>query len=193
MGKSFSELVIAGPFELVKGFLIGFRCGAGEEFGYFFHHKSGIRRDTLSETLKGIFAIEYHVHLCLEDSVLERFQQAVEKAGSQIGLKIVNAKPIKAARFDFSFTINNRKAAQNVRKLLDHPAEGVSLEDYRPLEEEHAEHEKVVGGYAPLHPYSFKGSGTAHGGFGPVMELFLAVHRIPESELVLTGEIALEF
>ena len=193
MGKSFTELVIAGSFDLVKGFLIGFRCGTGEEFSYFFHNRSGIRRDTLGEALKDILAIEYHVHLCMEDTVLERFKKAVAATSPQIGLKIVAEKPIWSARFDFSFSINNRETADNVKKLFAGIPKTVALENYQPGEEDFAEHEKAVGGYAPLHRYTFKGSGSAHGEFGSVMELYLAAHRIPGKDLVLTGDIMLEF
>ena len=80
MEKAYTELVIAGPFALVKGFLMGFRCGIETEFNYFFHRKCGIRRDTLAELVKEALDMDNYVHLCLENDVLDRFREAVEKA-----------------------------------------------------------------------------------------------------------------
>jgi len=193
MEKAYTELVIAGPFALVKGFLMGFRCGSETEFGYFFHRKSGIRRDTLAELVKEALEMDNYVHLCLENDVLERFRKAVEKTRPAIGLEIKNERPIKEAHFDFSFDISNREAAKNVKQILENLPTGVKLEGYEPQEETHPEGESRSGGYAPLHPYTFKGRGRIRGDFGSVMELFLKAKRMPESDLVPLREIMLSF
>jgi hypothetical protein len=194
MGKAYTELVIAGPFALVKGFLMGFRYGSETEFGYFFHRKSGIRRDTLAELVKEALEMDNYVHLCLENDVLERFRKAVGKTRPEIGLEIKNERLIKEAHFDFSFDISNSEAAKNVKQILENLPPSLILEGYEPHEEIHPEEEKSkIGGYAPLHPYTFKGSGRISGDFGAVMELFLKAKRMPESGLVLLSEIALSF
>ena len=193
MEKAYTELVIAGPFALVKGFLMGFRYGSETEFGYFFHRKSGIRRDTLAELVKEALEMDNYVHLCLENDVLKRFRKAVGKTRPAIGLEIKNERLIKEAHFDFSFNISNREAAKNVKQILENLPPGVKLEGYEPQEETHPEGESKIGGYAPLHPYTFKGSGRISGDFGAVMELFLKAKRMPESGLVLLSEIALSF
>lgn len=194
MEKAYTELVIAGPFALVKGFLMGFRCGVENEFGYFFHRKSGIRRDTLAELVKEVLEVDNYVHICLENDVLDRFRKAVEKTRPLIGLEIKNERPIEKARFDFSFNISNREAAGKVKQVLENLPQSLSLENYEPQEEIHPEEEKSkIGGYAPLHPYTFKGCGRVSGDFGAVMELFLKAKRMPQSDLLLLSEIALDF
>ena len=70
MEKTFSEIVIEGPFILVKGFLIGFRS-AMDPFDYFFHRKAGIRRETLRDVMVDLFELENLVHVCVEEA---RFQ-----------------------------------------------------------------------------------------------------------------------
>jgi len=194
MEKAYTELVIAGPFALVKGFLMGFRCGMGTEFGYFFHRKSGIRRDTLAELVKEVLDMDNYVHLCLENDVLDRFRKAVEKTRPLIGIEIKNERQIKQARFDFSFNISNIQAAERVKQILSNLPPEVKLEEYKPLEKTHPEEEKSkIGGYAPLHPYTFKGCGRVVGDFCAVMDLFLKAKRMPESDLVLLSEITLDF
>jgi len=194
MEKAYTELIIAGPFALVKGFLMGFRCGIDREFSYFFHRKSGIRRDTLAELVKEALEMDNYVHLCLENDVLDMFRRAVEKTRPLIGVEIKNERQIKQARFEFSFNISNRQAAEGVKQILNNLTPDVKLEEYEPQEETHPEEEKSkIGGYAPLHPYTFKGCGRVSGDFGAVMELFLKAKRMPESELMLLSEITLDF
>jgi len=193
MQEDYTELVVEGSFALVKGFLIGFRYGSGNEFNYFFHHKSGIRRDTLAELLKEILDMDNYVHLCLEKNIVDIFKQAVLKAKPLIGIDVKKERQIKEARFNFSFSINNREAAERIKEMLNKLPPGVELEDYQPQEESHPEGEGGTGGYAPLHPYSFKSDGTVKGNFGAVMELFLKAKRMPESELMFLSEIVLGF
>ena len=72
MQEKFTELVVSGSFALVKGFLLGFKGGSETDFCYFFHRKSGIRRDTLVELLKEVLDLDNYVHLCLEDKVVQQ-------------------------------------------------------------------------------------------------------------------------
>ena len=88
MVKSFSEIVIEGHFGLVKGFLMGFLYGGEKEFSYFFHRKSGIRRETFKDLLKELFEFENYVHLCIENSKVSKFNKAIEKSHDKIGLQV---------------------------------------------------------------------------------------------------------
>jgi len=192
MQAKFSELVISGSFPLVKGFLLGFRGGTGRNFNYFFHRKSGIRRDTLAELLKEVLDMDNYVHLCLEEAVVQDFRQAVAQAEPLVGIKIKKERPIKLGRFDFSFKINNREAAEKVKEVLANLPQGVELQGYEPEETVH-EDATTLGGYAPEHSYQLKGSGTITGEFGGVIELFLTAKRMPEGQLVLLSDLVLGF
>ena len=192
MQAKFSELVVSGSFALVKGFLLGFKGGSETDFSYFFHRKSGIRRDTLAELLKEVLDLDNYVHLCLEDRVVPDFKRAVAEAEPLVGIKIKNERPIKEARFDFSFIIKNREAAEKVKQVLAELPEGVELLDYEPVEETHGD-KSAIGGYAPGSSYQFKGCGTARGEFGGVIELFLTAKRMPEGQLVLLSDMILGF
>ena len=192
MQAVYRELVISGSFALVKGFLLGFKCGSASDFIFFFHRKSGIRRDTLAELVKEVLDLDNYVHLCLEDGVVPKFKEAIEKAAPLVGLKIIKERLIKQGRFDFSFAINNREAAEKVKEVLAGLPEGVELVDYEPIEEIHDD-SAAVGGYAPQHPYQLRGCGTIRGQFGGVIDLFLRAKRMPEGELMLLSELVLGF
>ena len=194
MSSAYSELVISGPFALVKGFLLGYRSGSGIDFGYFFHRKAGIRRDTLAELVKEALDLDNFVHLCLERTAVEGFKKAVKNGGGTVGIQVTKERKIKAARFDFSFNVNNRELADEVKKDLDHLPEGVHLEDYEPEERrEKSREEETTAGYAPLHKYTFRGHGTVAGDFDGVMKLYVKTRRGPDREAILAGDISLDF
>jgi len=195
MSTRFKELVISGPFGLVKGFLLGYRAGSGGDFRYFFHRKSGIRRDTLAELVKEVLEVENYVHVCLEESAVDGFRRAVNACRESLGLDVSEEKPIRGARFGFSFSLNNRELADQVKKAFAALPEGVHLEGYAPEEKdsEYLAHHGGTVGYAPLHDYTFQGQGVAVGDFDGVMDLFLRARRMPQSSAVLLGEMSLEF
>lgn len=195
MSTRFKELVISGPFGLVKGFLLGYRAGSGGDFRYFFHRKSGIRRDTLAELVKEVLEVENYVHVCLEESAVKGFQGAVEVYRESLGLEVSQVRAIKGASFGFSFNLNNRGLAEQVKKALDALPDGVHLKDYAPEEKGSSKDktDEATGGYAPLHEYTFRGQGVAEGDFDGVMDLFLRARRMPQSNVLLLGEMSLEF
>ena len=110
MAKGFSELVIEGPFGLVKGFLMGFIYGSGKEYNYFFHRKEGIRRETFKEILKELFEYENYVHVCLENEAVAKFSEAIDYAHEKIGLSV------KSAYFSFSYELFNEELSGLAKK-----------------------------------------------------------------------------
>lgn len=194
MSALYRELVISGSFALVKGFLRGYRHGAGLEFGYFFHGRSGIRRETLAELLKEALELDSYVHVCMQGDAVEGFKRAVREAGSAVGIQVKEERAITGARFDFSFSINNRQAAADVKAVLSDLPPGVRLDGYEPVEREESVAESgSTAGYAPLHEYTFRGHGRVVGDFPGVMELYLKAKRLPGQEVLLMGEMRLEF
>ncbi len=189
MSTRFKELVISGSFGLVKGFLLGYRSGRGTDFRYFFHRKSGIRRDTLGELVKEVFDMENLVHVCIEESEAGGFKNAVTQNSAAVGMEVKKEREIKGARFDFSFSVSDRDFAARLKQaLLDLPP-GVAIEGYHPEEKEN----KSVRAYGTLADYTFVGQGTIAGEFDGVMDFFLRIKRTPEGQKVLISDMALEF
>ena len=191
--KTFSELVIGGPFILVKGFLMGFWSSREPQPRYFFHRKAGIRRETLRDVLVELFELENLVHLCLEDDVVPAFQEAIDRAHDVIGISVRSVKGISGAEFEFSFEIFSRDLADACRSALAEIPEGVDLIGFAPEEEVHEDEAKDgLSRYAPVHAYAYRGKGRVKGDFGGVVDLLLRVKRCRASQFILTGEIELD-
>lgn len=193
MGKQFTELVLAGSRERVKGFLLGFRNGTTREFDYYFHHKSGIQRDTLGEFMKEVLELENLIHVCIEDDMVEPFARAVAKATPLIGIEVKEHHRIKSARFNFSFNIYSRRVAMEMKQILNDLPPGVALMNYAPLEEERPVNPAELSmGYAPLQVYFFKGEGRIEGDFAVVIQAYQDLKRARAGEVVLLDDIVLE-
>lgn len=191
MQKNFSEIVIEGPFLLVKGFILGFLHSSGNEMDYFFHRKYGIRRETFKEFLKELFEFENYVHVCLNNNIVPKFLKAIEATEKNIGLEVKSVKAIKSANFSFSFEIFNEELAKETETLFDNSPAGVKVKDYKPVEEVS---DDAVGaeGYAPVHSFTARGSGQAEGSFSDIMKLYLDIKRSKGSESIICSEINLE-
>ena len=191
MHKSFSEIVIEGQFVLVKGFIMGFLHGSNQEFDYFFHRKHGIRRETFKEVIKELFEFESHVHLCLDNNVVPKFLQAIEKSNEKIGLQVKSVRAIKSADFSFSYEIFNEELATKVKKIFENSPAGIAMTDFQPTVEK-SDDAVGVEGYAPVHEFVARGNGKAEGNFYDIMELYLNIKRSKGSESIICGEINLD-
>ncbi len=192
MSRQYSELVIEGPFMLIKGFLLGFLSVKNPEGRYFFHRKSGIRRETFKEFLKEFFEMDNYVHLCLENDLIEPFQKAIERYKQTTHIEIQSQKGIEAASFSFAYEFYNEALANTAKDIIENLPENVTLVDYYPYE---SRDEKGVGveTYSPLHEFTARAKGTVQGDFEGVIDLYLNLKRSEISESVICSDIRLEF
>lgn len=193
MEKTFSELIIKGNFTLVKGFLVGYLCGAAPDAVYFFHRKKGvIRRDTLMGLVKGFLEVEDVVYLCLEDGAVEGFKKAVAAAEEKIGISIVECNKIKDAEFPFSFEVYSKEMADECREIFSNPPDVIKISDFAPVE---LVDEKVspIGYHSEKHPYRYGGKGTVKGDFYGIVDLFLKCKRSNCSQFIECDEIKLNY
>ncbi|MHB2154720.1 hypothetical protein ACX8XN_10020 [Calditrichota bacterium GD2] len=191
MERKFSEIVIEGPFMMVKGFLLGFLACKKPEGKYFFHRKENIRRETLKEFVKELFELENYVHLCLEDELIEPFKQAIELYTQKTGYVIKSIKPIKGASFSFAAEIFEKELGNSFKQIVDHLPKGVSLKNYTPseiIEQDAKGFEK----YAPLHEYIFRAKGEIEGDFEGVIDTYMKIKRSDLNNFVICSEIKLE-
>lgn len=192
MSRAFSEIVIEGPFMLVKGFLLGFLSDKSYENPYFFHRKEGIKRDTLKDFLKELFELDNYVHLCLVSDLVDDFVKATEYYTRVTGMKIESIKTIKSASFDFAYEFYNEEIAKGAKQLLQDIPDGIKIEGYKPIEEKDQAGAGVEA-YAPLHEFTSRGKGTIRGNFDSVIDLYLKIKRSKFSDSFMTSELVLEF
>ncbi|MCD4691304.1 MAG: hypothetical protein K8R79_00195 [Calditrichales bacterium] len=190
MSHPFSEIVIEGPFMLVKGFLVGFLSAAKPDGKYFFHRKAGIHRETLKGFLKELFELDNHVHLCIETALVDRFVESAKLYSEITGMKIQSVKPINTAGFSFAYELYNEDIAAKAKKLISNISEGVKVVDYLPVEEKDISGAGVEA-YAPLHEFTSRAKGTITGDFEGVIDLYLKIKRGDLSESIICSEVRL--
>ncbi len=192
MASKYSELIIKAPFLFVKGFLMGYMHGRNEFFDYFFHRKSGIRRETLGEMVKEFLALDCYTDLCMPNRVVKDFVTAIEEIEPRMGITVERQREIESASFLFRFKLYDRKSAGIARELFGELPAGVNLTDYQPVEEVDEEL-RGVRGTGVVHPYKFQGDGKAGGDFEGVLNFFLTIKRSSLAELILCSDIKLHF
>jgi len=191
MKQNFSEIVIEGRFMLVKGFLLGFLSQKNPNGRYFFHRKSGIRRETFKDMLKQFFELDNYAHFCLESDLVDSFVQATELYTKVTGNEIKSVKPVHSANFNFSFEVFSEKSAQQAKEIIENMPEGVKLVDYAPYEDKDEEG-RGTEAYAPLHEYTMRAKGRIEGDFAGVMDVYLKIKRSELSENIICSDVKLE-
>ncbi len=181
--QKFVELVIESPFILFKGFLMGFIEGTGEKPVYFFSKRTGIKTETLVESLKVWFGFETLVHVCIEKEFAEKLKKALENTYEKLGMKVKSEKPIKSASFDFKVTFYHKKDAKKFEELIHNLPENVILDEFTKDIDEDKDAAKEKGIYTVEHPYIYKAEGEIVGDFEGVIEVFLKLKEMPNVEL----------
>jgi len=192
MSKKYSEIIVEGSFMLAKGFLLGFLSTQQGQGQYFFHRKSGIRRETFRELLKDFFELDNHVHVCLEQPLVEKFKTASSLYTEITGNKIISEKEIETAAFSFSYEFFNQDLAKQAKDILNNLPEDVSLTDYFPFEE-HAAEGHGIEAYAPLHEFTTRARGKLSGDFEGVMNIYLQIKKSKLCESIICDEVVLNF
>ncbi len=181
--KEFVELVIESPFILFKGFLMGFIEGTGEKPVYFFSKRTGIKTETLVESLKVWFGFETLVHVCIEKKFADKLKKALDNTFDKLGMKVKSEKEIKSASFDFKVTFYRKKDADKFEKLIKSLPEGVVLDEFAKDVDIDKDAEKERGVYTAEHPYVYKGEGEIVGDFEGVLDVYLKLKDMPHVEL----------
>lgn len=192
MSKKYSEIVIEGGFMLVKGFLLGFLSRAKPNSQYFFHRKSGIRRETFKELLKEFFELDNHVHVCIENELVADFTEATNLYSDITCNKIKSQKTISSASFSFAYEFFKEDLAQKAKEIITNLPEGVKLTNYFPFEEKDEEGSGVES-YAPLHQFTSRAKGKLTGDFEGIMDVYLNIKKSALSESIICSEVNLEF
>ncbi|MFC1730554.1 hypothetical protein ACFL6I_09475 [candidate division KSB1 bacterium] len=193
MGIKYSEVIMIGRFNLIKGFVHGYFLGQFKPQRPFFHMKSGtIKRDTILGTLKSLLDMENRVPFCIRDDMLEDFKKAAEIAYQRFGIYIKDIKKVVSAQFEFEHAIYNPELGKACKDLIVHLPKGVDIFDYIPEEETHDEYASMkLKGTA--HSYSYTGKGIVYGEFEPVIDFFLMIRQSRCAEFINCQDLKLNF
>jgi hypothetical protein len=162
----YRQIIIKGDEAKVRPFLRGYFAGAGIEEGFFFGRDCSFHRHFLLELLKYKGEV---VHLVHDVDLTEKVDEALSKV-KNYEYEIKESRPVLSSRFRFDFQTANRSVAKTIKAALDELPEEVTLVEYKPEEVEH-DRAGAVEGYAPLHPYEFKGKGMVDGDVAGVVAM----------------------
>ena len=190
MRKKYYEIVIEGPFDLIKGFIIGFFEGRKIGGAIIFEREHHVKReDGLEHLLRAIHIEEDRVHILMSERTFRILDQALNNRKHMIKLKVVSEKEIVRAHFNFTYAAYAKRFSNELKELFSNLPEGVRLEGYQPDEIER-ETKDSTAGYAPLHKYEIKAKGRVN---GPAHEVIDFYGKIEHNDWIEPEEIELEF
>ncbi len=183
------ELVVEGPYLLVKGFMEG-RLTCTDYGEIFFSKEEHIKRETLADKLKEwLGVIENLVHVIVDEKSLPAWEQLFSKEGNKVGIELKSKLKIENAYFDFEMEAFTPKHGEELKKYLKELPGDVEVVGKEEKEEFHDVKEKGI--YTPDHPYELFIKGTLVGNVKTVVETYRKWHKnslITLEEIHLTLE-----
>lgn len=190
MRKKWYEIVIEGPFDLIKGFIIGFFEGRKIDGAIIFEREHYVKReDGLEHLLRAIHIEEDRVHILMNERTFRMLDQALNNRKHGVPLKVVSKKEIVRAHFNFTYAAYAKRFSDELKNLFGKLPQGVRLEGYQP-EEIERETKDSTAGYAPLHKYEITAKGRVSGPAKGVIDFY---DRLEHNALIELEEIELKF
>ncbi len=178
MNKEYYEIVVEGPFDLIKGFVVGFLEGRGIQGEAIFGEDHHVENEGRFGQLMRLIGIKGdRVHLIVGEGFMNILKEGIERRGHELALKIVSEKKIIQASFGFRYKAYKKDLGEQLISLFGDPPVGLSVADYESKETLLPEG-KGVEAYAPLHEYEVNGSGRIYGSIKDVIGFYGTVeHR----------------
>lgn len=192
MSQKFSHVLMTAPFLVVKGFILGYMQGKEQEFPFFFHHKYGIKHESLGEMMREVLHMECHTHLCLPEAILPELKKALAAVYDRLSITIKSEQLIKSASFSFSYHIYTEERSGACKDLFRVIPDGVALVNHHPTEFR-GTGVMSVPEFGKINQYCYEGNGTAKGDFAAIIALYTKIKQHTLCDSVLVSEILLEY
>jgi len=172
MNKEYCEVVVEGSLDLIRGFVVGFLEGKGIQGEAIFGEDHHVENEgKFGQMLRLIGVKGNRVHLIVGTGFHKLLEGALEKRKEELALKIISEKKIRQASFGFRYRAYTRELGEKLMALFEDLQEGLQIKDYKPKETVMPEG-KGVEGYAPLHEYEVKATGTIYGSAKDVIDFY---------------------
>lgn len=171
MSETYRELVVQGPYLLIKGFVAGLLAarGLGPEQVLFAHEHHVAAEGLLEQLAEWVRLNPPDSHLLVPHSLYADVHQGLEKA-QPLGLAIRSDRPILSASVQFHYTAYTRRHAAELDGVVKRFAPHLRIsDDYEPLPEVNSQAEGVEV-YTPAHEFTLNAHGTATGALPTVLE-----------------------
>ncbi|MCK4547827.1 MAG: hypothetical protein KAW17_10345 [Candidatus Eisenbacteria sp.] len=187
----YHELVIAGHYDLARGFVMGFLTGKASPGPAIFSRERGIRRVSLGEKMLAWTGIHgTAAHVIVDEGVAGDLIRDITMAEEEIGLKVISNRPIEGAAFGFHFKVFARVYGEQIKRILGSAPSGLKISYEKAPEEKVDPDARGVEAYTPSHEYEYSAKGTAAGRFADIYPLF---GKLLEHPLVEVEEMELEY
>ena len=154
------EIVIKGDKSSLRAYLEGYFIGNGVVGGHVFTEEE--RHFNFANIVSRIKHHGETVHIICNTKVRDIIRAAIKKAPATYKFEIVETHKVVRGYFEFKFETANRQVAGRIKRIFNNLPAGLRTTDYDPEEIINPD-AKGAEGYAPLHPYVFKGKGVVEG------------------------------
>jgi hypothetical protein len=188
--KDYYDVVIEGSEDHVRGFVEGIaKCQNLDEEAIIIPEDHVGKWATLDYVKKILQLTESKVHLIVEKNLLTALTEAISSSKKTVPIRILSARRILAASFDFSLKAFSRQVADNLKQEVSELPEGIEV-NFSKWNEEVRPEDKGIEAYAPAHDYELHASGHVKGSPAEVIEFY---ERLETNELVELGLIQMEY
>lgn len=186
MGLRYIEIIVDGPFDAVKGFVLGFLETIGKKSDALFAREHRIEHEGgFDHLLRLINLKEDRAHIIISKKIGRLLREAFDKRKD---IKVLSSKEIVGAHFDFNSAAYTEEYGDELKGLFESLPRGIQIEGYE-LKEKDRPNFKGISPYSSEHRYGMKARGTIS---GPVKEVIDFYDKIKRYEMMELGEIKLE-
>lgn len=173
------EVVIRGHERYAQGFIRGLFIGQHTHWWPVFHAEFGIEGETLAEALKEWVGLAEPVsRFVIPEAAFETVLAALRDPRA-LGLKLVEARPIRSATFSLDAAVYSEAVGEQVKAILQRIPPSVSIEGWRPAEVVDPDSSGVEL-YSPAHDYQLKGKASISGPFRDVLYMHEQCRRVSQ-------------
>ena len=191
MNKQYYEVVVEGPLDLAKGFVMGFLAGRGIEGSAFFDEVCHIAGDDAAGPLIRLLeARDDESTLIVGAGLYDLLAAALNRRPQAIALGIKKVRQVLGAAFTCAFRTYSREVGEKLQDIFACIPEGVDGDSEFELREKTDPAGKGVELFTPLHDYELAGKGRISGSVRGVLDLY---QRLKRFEVVELGELELAY
>ena len=168
--RHWQELFFEGPESAIRAFVVGFTAGHGVHDAGVFGRDVELEPESFGERLKALFARGSHHVVFVPDELATPLTEAVSVHGAALGIRVDRRRIVQSASFEFRIEVFSRDEATRLRTLvIAGVPQDTRIENISEQEETHPE-ARGPEPFAPLHAYTYRGTGRVVGAFGAVVE-----------------------
>ncbi len=187
--QTFYEIVLAGPLDVIHGYLAGLVVGSGEKGPLYFSLDEKITGPRISNRVKEFIHIRpRECHLVAESSMRSLIKKRAKAMTESCGVELVSEQRIRTARFAFEYRAYARRYGREIQDLISGLPQTLKILDHE-FEEKFDPDAKGAEGYAPAHDYEICGKGSVVGRIDRVIK---ARRLLDDHPLVVPDAIMLE-